>query len=205
MLKLRDMMTTDVIALTPQTCLRDALETLGKRHVSGAPVVSGDRLVGVVTTTDLMNLAAALPGVPTEREATGEWGVWDDEASAEAEAERENEPASAYFAEFWDDAGAEVVERASRVEGPEWDVLEEHDVEEAMTHAPLVTLPPSADVEAAARLMTEKGIHRVLVLDGDKLVGIVSALDVAKAVAQHRVVRRRFAFNRDADFRDNDR
>jgi CBS domain-containing protein len=203
MLKLRNLMTTDVITLTPQTRIRDALETLGRRHVSGAPVVSGDKLVGVITATDLMNFAATLPGVPTERQADGAWGIWE-QPSVEKEVESEAEPASAYFSELWDDAGADVAARVESVEGPEWNVLEEHDVSEAMTQTPLITLSPNADVEAAARLMAERGIHRVLVTDGDRLVGIVSALDVARAVADQKVARRTYVFNRDKDFGSSD-
>ena len=77
-------------------------------------------------------------------------------------------------------------------------------VSEVMTRAPLVTLEPTADVEAAASLMTEKGIHRVLVTDGDRLVGIVSALDVAKAVADGKLTRRTDVFNRDEGFQNGE-
>ena len=199
MLHVRDIMTTDLLTLTPETDVREALETLGRRHVSGAPVVSSGRLVGVVTGTDLMNFAAALPGVPTQRESAEEWGP---EPPVEAEVEREEIPANAYFSDLWDDAGADVTERIANVEGPEWNMLEEHDVSEAMTSTPLVTVEPDTDVEAAANLMTEKGIHRVLVTEGDRLVGIVSALDVAKAVAEHKLTRRTYVFNRDEDFRN---
>ena len=75
MLRLRDIMTTDVLTVTPEPSVREALELLGMRHVSGAPVVSGGTLLGVVTGTDLMNFVAALPGVPTERETHEEWDV----------------------------------------------------------------------------------------------------------------------------------
>ena len=111
-------------------------------------------------------------------------------------------PASAFFSEMWDDAGADTSERMSSLAGPEWNVLEEHDVSEVMTRTPLVTLPPDADVELAAELMRRDGIHRVLVTEGETLVGIVSALDVAKAAADHRLTRRTYVFNRDGDFTD---
>jgi CBS domain-containing protein len=32
--------------------------------------------------------------------------------------------------------------------------------------------------------MTRAGVHRVLVLDGDRLVGILSAVDIVRAVGQ---------------------
>ena len=67
MLRVRDIMSTDVLTVAPQTTVREAMELLSRRHVSGAPVVSGDVLVGVVSANDLMAFAAAIPGVPTER------------------------------------------------------------------------------------------------------------------------------------------
>ena len=101
---------------------------------------------------------------------------------------------------MWDDAGADLTERFVGTAGPEWNKLEEHDVSEVMTRVPLVTLEPGADVEMAADLMKSKAIHRVLVTEGDKLVGIVSALDITRAVADHKLTRRTYVFNRDQDF-----
>lgn len=45
---------------------------------------------------------------------------------------------------------------------------------EVMTRLPLTTLPPDASVASAAELMRRGRIHRILVTDGDMLVGIVS-------------------------------
>lgn len=201
MLKLREIMTTDMLTVGPETSVLDAMDLLGRRHVSGAPVVSGGKLVGVVTATDLMAFASSLSGVPTERETHDDWDVWGEE-SVEDEVEAEAEPASAFFSELWDDAGAETGERMSSLAGPEWNALAEHDVSEVMTRTPLVTLSPDADVEAAADLMRRDGIHRVLVTERDTLVGIVSALDIAKAAADRRLTHRTYVFNRDDDFAD---
>jgi CBS domain-containing protein len=198
MLRLRDIMTSDLLTVSPETSVREALELLGGRHVSGAPVISGGKLVGLVTGTDLMTFVAALPGVPTQRETQDESGDWPD-PSVEADVENERESASAFYSELWDDVGADVTERVASVEGPEWNMLEEHDVSEVMTSLPLVTLGPDADVEEAADLMKEKGIHRILVTDGHSLLGVVSALDVAKAVAERKLTRRTYVFNRDRD------
>jgi CBS domain-containing protein len=64
-----------------------------------------------------------------------------------------------------------------------------------MTRVPLVTLGPDDSAEMAADLMRTKGIHRVLVTEAGELVGIVSALDIVKAAADHRFTVRRFVFN----------
>jgi predicted transcriptional regulator len=176
---------------------------LARHHVSGAPVVSGDDLIGVVSGTDLMSFAAALSGVPTENDTTEEWGEWS-EASIGDDVEAGNEPASAFFSDLWDDAGAEVTGRISSTSTPEWNVLEEHDVSELMTRTPLATLGADATAEAAAELMRTKGIHRVLVTDGAKLVGIVSALDIATAAADGRFTSRKYVFNRTNEYDDRE-
>jgi CBS domain-containing protein len=183
MLRLRDIMTTNVVTVTPETTVREAMELLSHRHVSGAPVVAGSKLAGVVTSTDLMAFAASLSGVPTEREAQQ---IWDD-PSVDDEVERAVETSSATFNAMWDDADAETTSRIETSATPEWSVLDEHDVSELMTRTPLCTLGPDASVESAAELMRLNGIHRVLVTNGDKILGIVSALDVASAVARHRI------------------
>jgi len=44
----------------------------------------------------------------------------------------------------------------------------------------LVTISPSATIEKAARLMSEHKIKKLPVMDGDILVGIITASDIAK-------------------------
>jgi CBS domain-containing protein len=199
MLQLRDIMTIDVLTVTPETSVREAMELLGRHHVSGAPVVSGGTLLGVVTGNDLMTFASALSGVPTQRDARDGWDVWD-EPSEEGDTAEESDSGTEFFSELWDDAGADSSERGASIDGPEWNVLESHDVSEVMTRSPLSTLSPDADVRTAADMMTRLHIHRVLVTEGDKLVGIVSALDVTKAVSDRKITNRTYVFNHDRDF-----
>jgi CBS domain-containing protein len=190
MVRLRDLMTTDILTVGPETSLREAMELLGRHHVSGAPVVASGNLVGVVTATDLMAFISSLPGVPTERDATDALDF--DELIPEPS--EDDIDGNAFFTEFWDDAGADVVEREASITTPEWNSLEEHEVSEAMTCAPLRILPPDADARLAAALMANERIHRVLVTEGTRLVGIVSSLDIAKAVAEHKIVERTYVF-----------
>jgi CBS domain-containing protein len=46
--------------------------------------------------------------------------------------------------------------------------------------APLITIPPDMDIEEAARLMFEKKIKKLLILDHNRLVGLVSLTDIAR-------------------------
>lgn len=72
--------------------------------------------------------------------------------------------------------------------------LEDATVGDLMTRK-VHSLPPDANIDEAAWLMSEKRIHRILVMDGDAPIGIVSALDVAKAVADHRMKARTYVFS----------
>jgi signal-transduction protein with cAMP-binding, CBS, and nucleotidyltransferase domain len=86
------------------------------------------------------------------------------------------------------------------VSSPEWNALEEHDVAEVMTRMPLVTLAPDAEVSTAAALMSERGIHRILVTENDCLLGIVSALDIVAAAGRQQLTQRTYVFNHDQVF-----
>src|SRR5579859_719729 len=51
----RDIMTDDVITITPEVSLRDAARVLADYHISGMPVVNGEqRMVGIVTQADII-------------------------------------------------------------------------------------------------------------------------------------------------------
>jgi CBS domain-containing protein len=197
MLRLQDIMTRDVLTVDPELSIRDAMELLATRHVGGAPVASGHHVLGVVSMTDLVAFAASLPGVPSERPVEAAW----DEDESESPAERDGEPEAMFFTELWSDAGADVVERFNAVGGPEWNVLEEHTVSEAMTR-PVRSMPPAMDVMKAAGIMSEEGIHRVLVMEGDRLLGIVSLTDIARAAAAHKLTSRTYVFGRGRAFDD---
>jgi CBS domain-containing protein len=56
---------------------------------------------------------------------------------------------------------------------------------EVMTLQPL-TIPRSASVRDAARVMATHAIHRVFVTDGDAVVGVIGAVDIAAAVHDSR-------------------
>jgi CBS domain-containing protein len=56
-------------------------------------------------------------------------------------------------------------------------------VSDAMTH-PMVVLNPDYDLETAIRLMRMLGIRRAAVVDGSKLVGVVSFTDIFRYACQ---------------------
>ena len=62
-------------------------------------------------------------------------------------------------------------------------MLSEHTVDEAMSRNP-PRLAPSASARTAASLMRTTGSHGVLVIDDGYLCGIVTTMDIARAVSR---------------------
>ena len=50
----------------------------------------------------------------------------------------------------------------------------------------LVTVQPDMDLQEAERLMADKQVRRLLVTEGDRLVGIVAQADLARALDEER-------------------
>ena len=53
-MKVRDVMTTDVVSVTPNTPLQEVARVLVDRRISGVPVLDGGRLVGVISEADFL-------------------------------------------------------------------------------------------------------------------------------------------------------
>lgn len=177
----KDLMTTRLITVGPELSLRDLVDLLAAEQVSGVPVVSGGKTVGVITMDDVISFQASAPAVPTEGSADI---LWEDEPEQGLTAGEESD--SVFFLDSWADAGAELTERFAAIRGPEWDFLSEHAVAEAMSRR-LRTVAPDEEVKEAARRMTEGRVHRLLVLDHGRLCGIITASDITRAVGDGRV------------------
>jgi CBS domain-containing protein len=200
MLRLRDIMTTNVITLDPNLTIREAMEALASDRISGAPVVTGDEVIGVISATDLLQFAAALPGVPTEREVRSALLDDGDDARETESDPRDDGPAALFFTDLWDDAGATVVERMAVPVTAEWNPLEEYTVSDAMTRVPIHALTPDTFVTVAADYMRRTKIHRVLVMTGHRLTGLVTTSDITDAVADGKLTVGTFVSDRPVSF-----
>jgi CBS domain-containing protein len=62
-MKVAELMRTDVKAIAPEATISEAVEMLADGHVSGLPVVDKhDRIVGVLTSTDILEAEAEATG-----------------------------------------------------------------------------------------------------------------------------------------------
>lgn len=169
-------MTKDVRAVTADATLQELAEFFIEENVSGAPVVDGGRLVGVVSATDLVAFDADGRGVPTY-EALPSSDL--DESAPEPATGASGD----FFTDPWDDARLPIRTRLS-AGGSLWSSLQDQTVADVMTRE-LLTMAESSRVAAAAQAMLEAGVHRLLVMDGEELVGLVTTTDIVRAVAEH--------------------
>lgn len=126
MLTLRDVMTRDLLTVSPATTLAEVAELFATHRISGAPVLVDGHAVGVISATDMMASAAAMDSSDRFRDAT---------------------------------------------------------VADAMTYG-VHALPPSASLAMAADCMQVAGIHRLLVIEQGRLLGMVTSMDVVGGLAQ---------------------
>ena len=121
MVPLSEIMTTELVTVSPDLSLQEVARVFSGARISGAPVVAGRELVGVVSTTDLVEFETTNPGTPRQREERSEWGEF--QTRPLLDGSDESEP-GLYFTEMWDDSGADVLERFEN-DSPEWNRMAE--------------------------------------------------------------------------------
>jgi len=152
-------MTRSVVSLSPDMTLAQAAERLAEHGISGAPVVDGSgRVVGLLSESDVLRHLSDI----SEEDLGG---------LRRAHPMRPLVLLSA-LGEKSRGKWAGVYRR-----------LRQSRVVDAMTKE-VVTARPTDDLERVAALMLDKDINRVPVLEGDRLVGIVSRADFTRLVAK---------------------
>jgi CBS domain-containing protein len=68
-----DLVKEDVVVVPASATVAETVELLGRAHVSGAPVVEGDHVVGVVTMGDLRRWTAATTSSDLDPVARSRW------------------------------------------------------------------------------------------------------------------------------------
>ncbi|UCF20811.1 MAG: CBS domain-containing protein [Gemmatimonadota bacterium] len=175
MLRLKDLMQPNVVAVSPDLTLRELLEVLTEQEVSGAPVVAGGTVIGVVSTTDIFDLQEDAHDLS------------DHGATADLESSGRRNPSSPeFFVDTWDGTGGGALELMRTARGRSWNLLDEYNVSDVMTRE-IISQPSSTSITTAARYMIDAGIRRILVIDDGILQGIVTTTDIMRAVAEGRL------------------
>ena len=192
MLKVRDIMTPSVVSFAADQTLRDAVEILVERRIGGAPVVEGDKVIGVLSVTDIIEFESVTP-------VEGRDESPDDESDGDADAPQEwsegDELSSSFFTDWWPSEGPDVAERIASTEGMQWDFMSGHTVSEAMSRT-VCTVEATMEVSNAAQRMLTAGVQRALVTDEGSLVESLTTTDILRAVAERKLTVRQFVFEK---------
>jgi CBS-domain-containing membrane protein len=105
----------------------------------------------------------------------------DDEGDGVLSDDDEDDPS-----EFYMNAHMDLADLQDELAGLGRDLLDQHRIEEIMTKR-IISITPDAPVHEAASLMLYTSVHRLLVLERDKLHGVISTSDIVRAVAQHKI------------------
>jgi len=145
-MKARDIMTSPVITVAPETTVREVAALLYERRIGALPVVQGGRLLGIVSESDLLRRHE----IGTERfERAGSW----------------------WLRLFGADGSLhDYVRSRARC------------ARDVMTPE-VATVVPDASLAEVAQLLDGRGIGRVPVVEGGRLVGIVSRANLVQALA----------------------
>lgn len=151
-----DLMEQKVITIRSSASLRELALLFEEEGIHGVPVVdAADNPIGVVSRYDLVT---AMTEDAEPIEPTRRYYAIDEEE---------------LDAEDLSSAGARAAESGA-----------ERTVADIMS-TEIVSARPGSTVGQVAKLMARERVHRVLILDGKKLVGIVSSSDVLQCMADY--------------------
>ena len=156
MRRVREVMKTEVFTVGPDSSMPDLQRQFASTRVGALPVIDRDRrLQGIVSRMDVMRRLSL-------EQSLAELADSDFDQTLGVEDDDDSVKL----------IGAAVGERMQS--------LHAHDImiEE------VVTIGPDEPLREAARRMVEKRIHRLPVVEGGKLVGIISAFDFMRLYAE---------------------
>ena len=157
-LKVRDIMTTQVITLLGNDTVKDATITLAVDNLSGAPVVDDDfHLVGILSECDILKLIVK----------------FEDRLNIE-------NPVLHLLA-FPMDAKIEDPQLKAAAEK-----FSEMKVADLMIKD-VITTAPDAEIVDVLRIMIEKDVNRIPVLEKGVLVGIVTRGDIIFSIYKRKI------------------
>lgn len=148
-------MSRSLICATPDQDLNEAEALLIEHHIGGLPVVDDGKLVGILSRSDLARVQVLMDSLDGQVTDQYEW-------TEQADGFQHAQPS-----EF----------RGFR------QMLEGLKVKDAMRDE-VITCSPDATVGQMAAIMVRQHIHRVVVVENDRPVGIVSSLDLARLLAE---------------------
>lgn len=169
-------MQKDVITVPIDMSVREVIRVMADNEISGVPVIDESKnAAGVISASDIVRLAASELEIPAG-EAMLDMASQENELP-EPQEDESGEP-RAYFV-YPDTSPLLVVPRMQRLAVSGFDEMTAADI---MTPA-AYSVSPDVTIWEMARFLVKSRIHRALVVEDHRLVGIVTSFDVLRVVA----------------------
>ncbi len=181
MLKVRDLMRTDVVTVHVEDSARTLARVLADSEISGVPVLDAQgRVVGVASATDLVRLAADEADVTLTAVAMRP----DIDRTPDPDEDPDDmiEPDALGFF-LPEDSPYQQTELLDQLPETSFDSISVGDLMTPVTFS----VGPEMPVPELCEVLVRGRIHRALVVDDDELLGIVTSQDILKAVAEDRI------------------
>ena len=174
----RDIMRTELVTVGPEMSIHDLAKLLANEQISGAPVVDVDgEVLGVVSMSDLIRLAAVEADVRVApRPLVAEECSWEEPQEDEDEEQED-------VVDYFQHVHAPPVSPGAVGVWATGSDLDQYDVREIMTPANF-HIHPDSDLRELATFLLRGRIHRALVMEDDRLVGIVTTVDLIRTMAE---------------------
>lgn len=153
-MKVKDVMNSNVVSCKPDDTVREAARVLKENNISGAPILEGEELVGIVSEGDLLKLLI----LPEKGE------LWLPSPFEVIEV-----PIRELFG--WEETKKMLSDVGST------------NIEEIMTKD-VHTISSEASVEEASEHMIRHRINRLPVTEDGRVVGIITRGDIIKGLAK---------------------
>ncbi len=155
----KQVMQRNVRTIAPEVTLPELEKAFVKQGVSGFPVVDKGELVGIVSRADIVRQLFL-----------------------------EHRAASTTSDFYFDDNGFHEVPLATfeQIADRVGERIEKLQVKDVMS-CNLVKVSPDQPLRMVAHMLTDNHVHRVLVTEEDRLLGLVSSLDLVRLIANGRV------------------
>lgn len=153
-MKVKDVMNSNVVSCKPDDTVREAARVLKENNISGAPILEGEELVGIVSEGDLLKLLI----LPEKGE------LWLPSPFEVIEV-----PIRELFG--WEETKKMLSDVGSTK------------IEEIMTKD-VHTISSEASVEEASEHMIRHRINRLPVTEDSRVVGIITRGDIIKGLAK---------------------
>ena len=183
-IKVAEIMSSPVKTMSSESTVLEASEFMQIQHIKRLPLLDDDKLVGIVTQTDLTRVFTS-------------YGMWRDVTeimSRDVSTVQKNDSV-AKAAEIMASRNISslVVMDGDHFAGvlTERDLLKRvvalnknpHNVEtEKIMSSPVINIPSNYSIFSASRTMENKNIRRLVVIEGERICGIVTQTDIFRAV-----------------------